>query len=178
MNTYTTKLAACIKIRNKEVAFTSYINSSNANPGMAKVSNILSRINPTSFRNSGMATLKGLGIQGAAVGGAQFIPGVSEATAKVIAGGAANDAFRTGLTANIWGSVGRGVGTGIFTAKNELLRQQAIRDAIKKGLITTEQLADNVTRYVPLKNHASYLNTLEQELGKDVMKKYRGAFVL
>jgi hypothetical protein len=177
MNTKT-KLAACIKIRNKQEAFNSINSNINSNPGMAKVSNILSRINPTSFRNSGMATLKGLGIQGAVVGGAQFMPGVSEATAKVLAGGAASDAFRTGLTANIYGSLGRGLGTGVLMSKSELLRQQAIRNAIAKNMVSAEQLAENVTRYVPVKNHASYFNTLENELGKETLKKYRSAFVL
>jgi hypothetical protein len=44
--------------------------------------------------------------------------------------------------------------------------------------ITPEQLAENVTRYIPVNQHSAMYNKYKAQLGADVANRYRGAFVL
>lgn len=165
------KLAACIKIRNKEEEF-------------SKVASILSKINPTSFRNTGLGQLKGLGVQGAVIGGLNHMaPGASEAAGKLLsgyiptAGTEAAAAFNSNLKSNLYGTLARAGHTIMGVSSKEMARQAAIRQALLQGRLSVAELADNVTRYVPLAQHKNYFAQLERELGKDVMSRYRGAFI-
>lgn len=179
------RLAACIKIRNKSEEFAKLSSSLEEDKTMPKVANILSRINPTSFRNTGLAQLKGLGVQGAIVGAAQhYMPGSSEAAMRALSGempglgSAFAKDLSSNISANVYGSMGRAGHTIMNAGKNEIARQGTIRDALAKNMLSVDQLADNVTRYVPIKEHGRYFSQLESDLGKDVMARYRGAFVL
>lgn len=178
------RLAACIKIRSKEASFMSRLDT-NVDPTMAKTaSSILSKINPTSFRNTGLTTIKGMGIHGAIAGAGQLLlPGVHEATSQAFSGGArlAGESlshFRQNIFANMAGNLG-GLGYKLTSAApRELARQKAVFDAMRNGLVTPAELADNVTRYIPAIKHQEFYNNIRKNLGKDVALKYKDAFIM
>ncbi len=176
------RLAACIKIRNKEVMFNKVAQEITGSYREAKVANVLSKINPTSFRNTGLNTLKGIGTQGGIVGGLHyFAPGVTEATERAMRGIstiADKASLAKNLSYNTAGSMGRVVSQIASSGGREANRQRLIQDYLRKGSISVDDFANNVTRYVPIHGHGNYYAKLEADLGKDVMNRYRGAFVL
>jgi hypothetical protein len=166
------KLAAAIKIRNKELEFTKVANAA-----------LLSRINPTSFRNTAMPALGGLGITGIGVGLSNMVsPIFGKVTDSVISGTPlAGELVKAKASKTMQESLSNVAGNMYKTtnkANREAARQQLISQAMAGGRLTPEQLAENVTRYIPVSQHQAAYNRYKAQLGVDVANKYRGAFVL
>jgi hypothetical protein len=166
------KLAAAIKIRNKELEFTKVANAA-----------LLSRINPTSFRNTAMPALGGLGITGVGVGLSNMVsPIFGKITDSVVSGNALTGELLKAKGAKTMQESLSNMAGNMYKVNNksgrEATRQQLISQAMASGRLTPEQLAENVTRYIPVNQHQSMYNKYKAQLGADVANRYRGAFVL
>jgi hypothetical protein len=166
------KLAAAIKIRNKEIEFTKVANAA-----------LLSKINPTSFRNTALPTIGGLGVTGIGVGLSNLInPVFGKITDSVTHGHAlTGDLIKAKGRKAMQESLSNMAGK-MYSANSkggmEATRQRLIADAMSGNKITPEQLAENVTRYIPVNQHSAMYNKYKAQLGADVANRYRGAFVL
>jgi hypothetical protein len=173
------KLAAAIKIRNKELEFEK----------LAAPLGLLSKINPTSFRNTAGSYASGLGVTGLGLGAAHALsPTYANITNQIATqvpvsvAGASDKAVRSAIRSKVFQESMSNLAGNLFKVFRrpaaELKRQALIRDALAGGKLTTEELAENVTRYVPVNQHKNLYNTYRSQLGNNTMSKYRGAFIL
>ena len=173
------KLAAAIKIRNKELEFEK----------LAAPLGLLSKINPTSFRNTAGSYASGLGVTGLGLGAAHALsPTYANITNQIATqvpvslAGASDKAVRSAIRSKVFQESMSNLAGNLFKGFRrpaaELKRQALIRDALAGGKLTTEELAENVTRHVPINQHKNLYNTYRSQLGNNTMSKYRGAFIL
>jgi len=167
------KLAAAIKIRNKELEFEK----------LAAPLGLLSKINPTSFRNNILPSIGGLGIKGIGIGLSRaWDPRFGELAGSIARGDSLGsdiaDIARSKLR---WEGTSNALGNAFSSmSRNSMLnaRDEIVLKAMKSGVISQQELADNLTRYVPLSQHKSLYDKYSKSLGSGIMNRYRGAFIL
>lgn len=173
------KLAAAIKIRNKELEFTK----------LAAPLGLLSKINPTSFRNTAGSYASGLGVTSLGLGAAHMLSptyaGITNQIATqvpVSLAGAGDKAVRSAVRSKVFQESMSNLAGNLFKGFRkpvaELKRQAIIQDALRGGKLSVEELADNVTRHVPVSQHKNLYNNYRSALGNNVMSRYRGAFII
>jgi hypothetical protein len=135
---------------------------------LANNANIISKIDPGAFRKfvaqPGRGLVTGLATLGIAKSGLPELLGAGPGTTKFLSGSAP--------------VLGYNVGKVMGAAKGMMQREADVIDAMRKGLITPEQLSIHYLRDVPIFQHANKFKRFESMLGKDVMSKYKDSFIL
>ncbi len=177
------KLATAIKIRNKEIAYDTY-------RGMVKqasTSSLLAKINPTSFRNTVLPEMQGLGITGSAIALSNYLRPEFGVLSKAVSGNTPvttfdnpliRKAMRSKIMQESYSNLGGRLSKAFMAPGREAARQDLIFNALRNNQLTPQQLADNVTRYVPVEQHRNLYNTYKNQLGYFNARKYKDAFIL
>lgn len=135
---------------------------------LANASNIINKIDPSSFRkfisNPGKSMAVGAGILGLAKSGLPDMLGASPGTVKFLSGSAPLLGYNV---AKINSTIG-----GLAA------REEAVIKALKNKLITPEQFSNHYLRDIPIMQHAAKYKQLEDALGKQVMKDYKRSFII